>query len=481
MSQHKHPLALHWFCTVHFCERFSYYGIQSLLLLYLIDHLNFSDAKSYAIFGVYGALTYLTPLLGGYIADKLAGFYATIWLGLMFIIVGHGTIFFASDNTGFFLGLGLISTGSGFYKSNMNALIGNLYDKMSPLKDSAYTIFYTYQNGGAFTAPLVCGYLGLSVGWLYGFTMAALGAIIALILFTWCHKFKRIVHSSQSIAKNFKLSKTLALIVGGIILSSGLGALICYGDNSLDILTILSCTYFIVFFRYYYISGQQDRQNLKIVFLGILAVALSGALIGHGYTVFTLLMSRNVDTTFLSWDIPTTFIQSIDPLTVVILGPILALVWKAYTNRVVSAQTKLLYGFVIIVIAYASLVGLCAFPQNGHLIPVIPFIIGLVVLASSDILIYPNVLSLCSRVMPPHLTGVMMGFIVFGMSLSQLFGTYFAKMAALPTNISTINSETSLQIYQSFFINMVGISFITLVVLFIGIKWINKNSQNGSE
>ena len=129
----KHPLSLHSFSLVHFFERFSYYGILSLLVLYLSTKLNFTDARSYAILGVYGTLTYATPLIGGYIADRFIGFYAALWFGLSFILLGHLSIFstqFSSlGELGLFLGLGCVVTGSGFYKSNMNALIGNLYKK----------------------------------------------------------------------------------------------------------------------------------------------------------------------------------------------------------------------------------------------------------------------------------------------------------------------------------------------------------------
>ncbi len=166
MTLGKHPLSLHAFSTVHFFERFSYYGILSLLVLYLSSKLNFSDARSYAILGVYGTLTYATPLIGGYIADRFIGFYAALWLGLSFIFLGHLSILLTQYSSfgemGLFLGLGCVVTGSGFYKSNMNALIGNLYKKEDVLKDAAYTIFYVYQNAGSFVAPLLCGYIGLN-------------------------------------------------------------------------------------------------------------------------------------------------------------------------------------------------------------------------------------------------------------------------------------------------------------------------------
>ena len=144
MTVGQHPLSLHAFSLVHFFERFSYYGILSLLVLYLTAQLQFTDAQSYTLLGVYGTLTYATPLFGGYIADRFIGFYAALWFGLIFIVLGHlsifATYFFPFGELVLFLGLGLVVTGSGFYKSNMNALIGNLYDKEDILKDAAGSV-----------------------------------------------------------------------------------------------------------------------------------------------------------------------------------------------------------------------------------------------------------------------------------------------------------------------------------------------------
>ena len=478
----RHPPSLHCFSIVHFFERFSYYGIKSLLLLYLATQLKFSDAKSYTVFGVYATLTYATSLLGGYVADKFIGFYAALWAELLFIMAGHASIFFTGTEIGFFLGLGLVATGSGLYKSNMNALIGNLYDKESLLKDSAYTIFFVYQNAGAFLAPIICGYIGLTAGWSYGFSLAAFGGLCALIVLSLSRRFKRQIHSEHSLTVNFQWQKLICLLVGGGCLASFLGFIIFYGEESLDLFLILSLLYCGIFFKYYVSLTGEDRKNMLIVFFGILAVAVSGALISHGAGVFTLFMSRNVDPSFLQFEVPVTFIQAVDPLTIVIFGPLFAILWKVLSKKgkYIPGMTKTLIGFGLIVVAYVYLLLLCSFSGENNLVSFVSFIMGLLILAASDILIYPNVLTFCSRFSPKELTGVVMGFVVFGMSLSQLFGTYFAKMAAIPGAFESISASASIGIYRSFFEKMALISLITLIVLSCLVYWINqKKNKNG--
>ena len=484
MTLGQHPISLHAFSTVHFFERFSYYGILSLLVLYLSTKLNFSDARSYAILGVYGTLTYATPLIGGYIADRFIGFYAALWMGLSFILLGHFSIFctqFSSlGELGLFLGLGCVVTGSGFYKSNMNALIGNLYEKEDVLKDAAYTIFYVYQNAGSFVAPLVCGYIGLTVGWSYGFSLAGLAGVCSLIALYFSRTFKRKIYSEHSLERDFQWKTVVGVLMGGGALAFILSFVIFYGEDTLDFLLGLSVVYFGIYLKHVFSVPKDQRKNMVIIGFGILAVAFSGALISHGETVFTFLMNRNVNPVLFSFEVPTTFIQAIDPLTIVIFGPLFALFWKFMSKKGwhLSGITKTLIGFGIIVLSYRYLEVLCSTANEDYLISVLPLIFGLAVLATSDILIYPNVLTFCSRYTPQGLTGVVMGFIVFGMSLSKIIGTYLARLASVDTKIPDFDLSHSLEVYKEFFSSMTLVSLLTLIVLSCSIGWTLKKKKN---
>ena len=190
-------------------------------------------------------------------------------------------------------------------------------------------------------------------------------------------------------------------------------------------------------------------------------------------------MNRNIDSTLLSFEVPVTFIQAIDPLTIVIFGPLFALFWKFMSKKGwhLSGIIKTLIGFGIIVLSYRYLEVLCSSANENHLIPVLPFIFGLSLLAASDILIYPNVLTFCSRYTPKELTGVVMGFIVFGMSLSKIIGTYLARLASIGTETSEFDLSHSLQIYKRFFSAMTLISLVTLIVLSCFIGWTLKKKK----
>jgi POT family proton-dependent oligopeptide transporter len=177
-----HPPGLSVLFGAEACERFSYYGMRALLALYLVNQLRFPRQDALAIFGVYTGLVYLTPLAGGYFADKLLGRRKAVLIGGTLMALGHLAMAFESL---LFVALGLLILGNGFFKPNISTIVGGLYTPEDRRRDSAFTIFYMGINLGAFLAPLVCGNLGEHVGWHYGFSAAAVAMFGGLGVFIW--------------------------------------------------------------------------------------------------------------------------------------------------------------------------------------------------------------------------------------------------------------------------------------------------------
>lgn len=189
MNRKVHPKALFALFMVELWERFSYYGMRAILVLYMTSELikggfAFDDATAYGIYGAYGALVYLTPILGGVFADRIMGFRSAIIWGALLMAAGQFTLF-ADNQTTFFIGLALLVIGNGFFKPNISSMIGKFYPDGDPRRDGAFTIFYMGINIGAFLTPLTCGAIGEIEGWKYGFLTAGVGMMLGFGIFMW--------------------------------------------------------------------------------------------------------------------------------------------------------------------------------------------------------------------------------------------------------------------------------------------------------
>ena len=195
-----HPPGLAVCFSVELWERFSYYGMRALLVFYLTKHFRFSDADSYLIYGAYTAMVYMTPVIGGVLADRYLGARKAVTLGALLLVLGHfgmtieGPAAMAGASTdglsgfyinAFFLSLALITTGVGFLKTSTSTLVGALYAPGDPRRDAGFTIYYMGINIGAAAAPLLCGWLGQTYGWRYGFGAAGVGMLVGLVGFLY--------------------------------------------------------------------------------------------------------------------------------------------------------------------------------------------------------------------------------------------------------------------------------------------------------
>ena len=180
LINNKNPYSLTTLFFTEMWERFSYYGMRALLVLYLVNSLNYSDADALHIYAIYTGLVYLTPIIGGYLADKYLGTQKTIFIGGITMMLGHFLMVFPNL---LFLAMGLLIIGNGYFKPNISTLLGRLYKDNDVRRDSGFSIFYIGINLGAFLAPLIVGYVGETISWHYGFAIAGLGMLAGLIQF----------------------------------------------------------------------------------------------------------------------------------------------------------------------------------------------------------------------------------------------------------------------------------------------------------
>jgi POT family proton-dependent oligopeptide transporter len=185
MVKHEHPKGLYVLFGAEAWERFSYYGMRALLVLYMVNHLRFNRQSALAVYALYTGLVYLTPIAGGWFADKILGRRKAVLIGGIVMALGHLAMAFEPL---LYLALGLLIVGNGFFKPNISTIVGGLYREGDPRRDGGFTIFYMGINLGAYFSPRICGALGEKVGWHWGFSAAAIGMAAGLAVFTWGQK-----------------------------------------------------------------------------------------------------------------------------------------------------------------------------------------------------------------------------------------------------------------------------------------------------
>ena len=216
-----HPKGLYVCFFTEMWERFSFYGMKTLLLLYILKYHLFTDDAGYGLLGAYGGLVYAMPVLGGLLADRYLGMRKAVVLGGVLLCLGHFGMAFEGEQARlvgdeivrdegalqiFYLSLALIIMGVGFRKPNISTIVGQLYPKDDPRRDSGFTVFYAGINVGALFASLICGFLGEAYGWKYGFGAAGIGMLAGLVMFLWGQKYLYGLAEPQDPAK-LKLKK----------------------------------------------------------------------------------------------------------------------------------------------------------------------------------------------------------------------------------------------------------------------------------
>ena len=413
----KHPRLLRTLFFTEMWERFSFYGMRALLVLYLVNAMAYSDTDALHIYGIYTGLVYLTPLIGGYIADKYTNSINAILIGGVLMMVGHALLAFEPL---FFIGLGFLIAGNGFFKPNISSMLGNLYlSKPEKLRDEGFSYFYIGINIGAFLAPLVIGFIGEFYSWHLGFLMAALGMLIGLIIF--CLKINQIEILKNQI--NYTKIKTFLFL--NI-------TLIFFFIYSPIWLVILLCLLVILFFvkQTSFLLNRKDLKKIYYIFtLGLFSIIfwVGFEQAGGSLTLFT---DSKVDKSFMNFTIPTTFFLAINPLIIICLGTVVAKIWF-YVDSHFKTDTpeKMSFGLMFMSVGFLILT-LIQNMENIHFAWIILIYFFHTV---GELCLSPTSLSMVTKVAPKKNQSLMIGlwFLTFAIA------SYFAGL--LPSLVQSLN------------------------------------------
>lgn len=439
-----HPKGLFVLFFAEMWERFSYYGMRALLIFYLTKHWLFSDSQAGVIYGAYTALVYITPVLGGYLADKWLGQRKAVTYGAVLLTFGHLLMGFEGDGGQdptslniFWLALAFIIVGSGFLKANISVIVGQLYPRTDVRRDGAYTIFYMGINLGAALGALLCGYLGETYGWSYGFGAAGIGMLLGLIVFV---VFKPLLLGRGESPDPVKLaSPVMGIKLEWLLYIVGVVAVgICWWmvQNQALVGTLLgvcgAALVLYVLFTAVVKLPSEDRDRIFAAMFLILGSILFWALFEQAGSSLNLYTDRYVDRA----GVPASVFQSINAIYIVLLAPFFAMLWTWLGRRGMEPSAPAKFGLALMQLGFGFLV-LVWGAATGNMTPVLFVFLIYLFHTTGELCLSPVGLSAMNRLAPAHMASLIMGTWFF----ASATGNFVAGLIAAATGSEAASGE----------------------------------------
>jgi POT family proton-dependent oligopeptide transporter len=441
-----HPRGLATLFFTEMWERFSYYGMRAILILYLTSEiskggLGFADAKAGSVYGLYTAMVYLLCLGGGWVADRITGQRRAVLIGGVFIACGEFCLVVPSE-TSFYLGLVLLMMGTGMLKGNVSTIVGQLYAPGDPRRDSGFSIFYMGINVGALVSPLICGYVGERIGWRLGFGVAGLGMLLGLIQYVLGSKrlgSAGLHPASTGDPQQDRRQKRNAMVavgsgLGFFVLLALLGAAgaIAFTPTMLSVgLGWFLMAISVVVFAWLIFGGgwsPEERKRSAAIMVLFVASALFWASFEQAGSSLSLFADRSTDRHVFGFEFPASWYQFVQPIFVVALAPVFAWLWLALNRKRVepAAPSKFTLGLLFAGLAFAILVPAARAATLGAQVSMW-WLVGTYFLQTlGELSLSPVGLSAMTKLAPERAAGFMMGI----WFLSTSIGNWLAGQAA---------------------------------------------------
>ncbi len=465
-----HPKGLFVLFFAEMWERFSYYGMRALLIFYLTKHWLFSDGESGIIYGAYTALVYIMPVVGGYLADQYIGQRKAVLFGAILLTLGHlfmafeGEPAFGHDDNPmlyvFWLALALIIVGSGFLKANISVIVGQLYPRTDIRRDPAYTIFYMGINVGAAAGSLLCGYIGETYGWAYGFGLAGIGMLAGLIVFIWGTP---LLLGRGEPPRPLSKSTEWTMYAAGVLMVGLCWLAIQYQDlvgyllggfgGALVLYVLLTAVIKL---------PSEERDRIFAAMFLILTSIVFWALFEQAGSSLNLFTDRHVD----RGGVPASVFQSINAIYIIILAPVFAIAWQFLGQKGLEPSAPLKFGLGVVQVGLGFLVLVWGSDVVGPEVAVPVAFIFLIYLlhTTGELCLSPVGLSAMNRLAPAHMASLIMGVWFF----ASATGNFAAGKIAEATGGDGLTEEAGRQVvidvYNTVGMYAVGIGIAVIII-----------------
>lgn len=475
-----HPKGLYMLFFAEMWERFSYYGMRALLIFYLTQHWLFSDGKANLIYGAYTALVYITPVLGGYLADRYLGQRKAVLFGGVLLALGHLFMAIEGDHgiadaatkqaegaiNVFWLALALIIVGSGFLKANISVMVGQLYRLTDMRRDAAYTIFYMGINVGAALGTILVGYLGQKIGWSYGFGLAGIGMVAGLIVFVLG---KNVLLGAGEAPAPLAKAKEWSIYGVGVAAVAIMWALVQYQDVIQTLLIVSGLALLgYVLYESFKLPKEPRERMFAILFLIALNPLFWGLFEQAGGS-FNLYTDRYVD----KGGVPASVFQSINPIYIILFAPMFAALWQWLGRKGLEPSAPAKFALALAQVGLGFLVFVWGANSVGPEVatPVLFVFLLYLLHTTGELCLSPVGLSAMNRLAPSFLASLIMGAWFYMTAVGNFVAGKIGE--ATGGESGNMTKEATLGIYWEIGLITIGVSVVILALSPIVKKWMH--------
>ncbi len=462
----KYPKQLYILFFTEMWERFTFYGMRALLILFMISGASFpafGDEKANLTYGAYQALVYAMPVFGGMLADRVMGARKAIVWGGILMAAGNFVLTIPDSLWGFYLGMAFIVVGNGFFKPNISSMVGQLYKPDDPRRDAGFSMFYMGINIGAFLGSLLCGWIGQTYNWHLGFGLAGLFMILGLIVFRTGEKNLgpigiapdatsfQMIHRRKSIDLAIKIGSLLAIPLFALILFyyQVMGTLfVPFG--------LLALGYIL------YLAGKEPLEARLKLFAALVMIIFSILFWGfyeQGGGSLNLFAARNVNMNFFGIELASAAVNNaVNPVWVIFLSPVFGYIWITLAKRKKEPRTPVKFSLGLILLGisfYVFVIGGMLAGVDGKISLGI-FILGYFVMSSGELCLSPIGLSMITKLSPARMVGLMMGMWFLASAFGQYVAGWVGTLMSIPKEEGevsgmVVNPVETLPVYMSVF------------------------------
>lgn len=474
----KQPPSLRVFFATEMWERYGFYVVQTLLALYMALHFKWDDVHVYALVGSFTAMTYLSPIVGGWIADQLLGQKRTILTGAVILFANYAALSQVTSNSGLLLTLAGITVGTGLLKPNISSLLGNEYALNSPQKESGFTIFYMGITTGIILGTILPSQLNTYFGWSISFASAAFGMIIAFLVFSIGIRKYRIADYHPYQYHPLKLIKAISIIALLWGISFSILSHPRLADLSFGIVVLLAIFYLINTARRE--SKKQASQTIVIGLLCIISI-MFWAFYFQMFLSLTLFISRVVEPSLFGILFPPPYYVSIQSIGMLIFGFFISRhnSFLTVTQSSIRAGNKFLLAMLFMVIAYGFITLICYNSQGNYLLSPLLFIPAFLLISVAELLLSPVGLSAVTTLASRRKVSTMMGIFFVSLGIGAFLSGKLATLTAIDPNLFSI-TELKWHYTQTFsyLLLILGAATLLCTILNKAIKTLLLGQQN---